>query len=236
MQGNTNSSEVTRASLVLAAELANEHVADVAEFLNEQSADIASNVLTRLPLDRAVEVLDQSELVTSPNLLAALPDDKATMFLPRMSADRVADVFHALEEPRRAALLDRLDDETRLSVLRLLSYPPDTAGSIMTTEFVSVPVTWTVAQTLDHIRRVEPTRETVYPIYVVDPETKKLVQTISLRRLISGKPQSPVPSITRYRQPVVVTPLTDREEVARTISKYDLLAVPVVDRGMLSGS
>ncbi|EIM30100.1 hypothetical protein MicloDRAFT_00014210 [Microvirga lotononidis] len=76
-----------------------------------------------------------------------------------MSADRVAEVFRGLEEPSRSALLDRLDDETRLAVLRLLSSPPDSAGSIMTTEFVSVPTTWTVAQTLDHIRRDERTRE-----------------------------------------------------------------------------
>ena len=144
-------------------------------------------------------------------------------------------MFRELEEPRRSALLERLDHETRVSLQRLLAYPPDTAGSIMTTEFVSVPATWKVGQTLDHIRRVERNRETVYAVYVLDPRTKKLVQTVSLRRLISGEPEAPILSVARPRRPVTVSPLTDREEVARLISKYDLLAVPVVERGHVIG-
>lgn len=72
--------------------------------------------------------------------------------------------------------------------LRLLSYPSHSAGSIMTTEFASVPSDVTVQQTLDYLRKVERTRETVYAIYVLDPVTKNLVQAITLRRLITGDP------------------------------------------------
>ena len=111
----------------------------------------------------------------------------------------------------------------------MLSFPEDTAGSLMTTEFVSVPATWTVGETLDHIRRVERTRETVYAIYVLDPKTRQLLQAVSLRRLITAEPGDPVLAAARYAKPITVSPLTDREEVARLISKYDLLAVPVVD-------
>jgi magnesium transporter len=235
MDENTDLSEDVRDASALAAELAHEHVADIAEILNEQPPGIASEVLVHLPLDRAVEVMDQPELEASAELIATLPESRAAALLSGMSADRVAEVFRDLEEPRRSALLDRLDDESRVSVLRLLSYPPHTAGSIMTTEFVSVPTTWTVAQTLDHIRRVERTRETVYAIYVLDPRTRKLVQIVSLRRLIAGEPQAPILSVARDGRPVTVTPLTDREEVARIISKYDLLAVPVVDRDQVVG-
>jgi magnesium transporter len=123
-----------------------------------------------------------------------------------------------------------LDVETRESLNQLLSYPDNTAGSIMTTEFVGVPSTWTVAETLQHVRRVESTRETVYAIYVLDPKTKALVRAISLRRLITGEPQKAVLSICPPRRPLTVSPLADREDVARLISKYDLLAVPVVDK------
>ncbi|HWK64583.1 MAG TPA: magnesium transporter [Rhizobiaceae bacterium] len=235
MQDNTSASEVERDPSVLVAKLADQHVADIAEILNDQTTEVASEVLARLPLDRAVEVLDQPELEAPADLIATLPEGRATDLLSGMSADRVAEVFRDIEEPRRSAMLDRLDDETRLSVLRLLSYPPDTAGSIMTTEFVSVPTTWTVAQTLDHIRRVERTRETVYAIYVLEPRTKRLVQTVSLRRLIAGEAGAPILSVASPRRPVTVTPVTDREEVARIISKYDLLAVPVVDRGQVVG-
>ena len=100
----------------------------------------------------------------------------------------------------------------------------------MTTEFVSVPSTWTVGETLQYVRRVESTRETVYAIYVLDPKTKALVRAISLRRLITGEPQQQVLSICPPRRPLTVSPLADREDVARLISKYDLLAVPVVDK------
>jgi magnesium transporter len=235
MQDNAEFTADVRDASALAAELAHEHVADIAEILNEQPTEIASEVLFHLPLERAVEVLDHPELEDSADLIATLPEGRASALLSGMSADRVAEVFRDLEEPRRSALLDRLDDETRISVLRLLSYPPHTAGSTMTTEFVSVPSTWTVAQTLDHIRRVERTRETVYAIYVLDPRSRKLVRVVSLRRLIAGEPDAPILSVARDSRTVTVTPLTDREEVARIISKYNLLAVPVVDRDQVVG-
>jgi magnesium transporter len=101
----------------------------------------------------------------------------------------------------------------------------------MTTEFVGVPATWTVGEALRHIRRVESTRETIYAIYVLDPKTKALVKATALRRLIASEPEQPILSICPPRRPLTVSPLTDREDVARLISKYDLLAVPVVDNG-----
>jgi len=155
---------------------------------------------------------------------------RAIELLKAISADRRAEIFRHLEAPSRDQLLAKLDVETRKSLNQLLSYPENTAGSIMTTEFVGVPSTWTVAETLQYVRRVESTRETVYAIYVLDPKTKALVRAISLRRLITGEPQQPVLSICPPRRPLTVSPLADREDVARLISKYDLLAVPVVDK------
>ncbi|WP_164172014.1 magnesium transporter, partial [Streptococcus pneumoniae] len=90
-----------------------------------------------------------------------LPADRAAHLLAGMSADRTAEVFRDLEEPVRSQLMQRLDLVTKSEVQQLLAYPPRTAGALMTTEFVSVPAGWTVAQTLDHIRHVERTRETV---------------------------------------------------------------------------
>src|SRR6202040_437256 len=123
----------------------------------------------------------------------------------------------------------------RVNIRRLLEYPKHTAGSIMTTEFASVLSTYTVGQTLDYIRHVERSRETVYAIYVLDPVSKKLVKTITLRRLITGEPGAPVLSVARPGRLITVSPLMDREDVARLISKYDLLAVPVVDHGRVIG-
>jgi magnesium transporter len=222
-------------SAVLVARLNDERAADIVEALNDLTPDIAAGVLMGLPSERAVEVLDQPGLNNGPEIVARLPREAAASLLSKVSADRLADLCRQLDEPRRSELLEGLDPDTRLTIQSLLAYPRDTAGSIMTTEFVSVPATDTVQQTLDYIRQVESTRETVYPIYVLDPVTEKLVQAVSLRRLIIGEPHASVLSVARPGRLITVAPLTNREDVARLISKYDLLAVPVVDHDRIIG-
>lgn len=214
---------------MVAQDFLQHHVADNVEALVDLEPDEAAAILIQLPLERAVEILDQPELDTAPEIVEALPADATVRLLTGMAADRAADLFRRLPDPLRADLLGRLDTETRNSIEQLLAYPPNTAGSLMTTEFVSVPSTWTVRQTLDYIRVVERTRETIYAIFVLDPRTRRLLQSIPLRRLISAEPDAPILSAARPYPPITVTPLTDREEVARLFRKYDLLAVAVVD-------
>jgi magnesium transporter len=91
-----------------------------------------------------------------------------------------------------------------------------------------VPSNWTVAQTLDHIRHVERTRETIYAIYVLDAVTRRLSGAVTLRRLILGEASAGI--LTLATKPITTLPLTDREEVARLIARHDLLAVPVIDK------
>jgi len=208
---------------------------DIVEALNDIPAELAAAVLLKLPPDRAIEVLDQPGLDHEPELVMLMPREAAAKLLAGVSADRVADIFHQVKEPHCSELLDLLDPDARVNIRRLLEYPKDTAGSIMTTEFASVPSTYTVQQTLDYIRHVESSRETIYAIYVLDPASKRLVKTITLRRLITGDPRAPVLSVARPGRLITATPLMDREDVARLISKYDLLAVPVVDQGRVIG-
>jgi len=215
--------------------LANERAADIAETLNEESPSVAAAVMMGLPEDLAIEILDQPILDSGAEIISMMPRETAATLLAGVSADRVAQLFRKLEEPHRTELLERLDPDTRIMIQRLLAYPPHTAGSIMTTEFASVPSSFSVQQTLDYLRQVERTRETVYAIYVLDPITKNLVNAITLRRLITGEPGAPVLSVARPGRLITVSPLMDREDVARLISKYDLLAVPVVDHGRVLG-
>jgi magnesium transporter len=105
----------------------------------------------------------------------------------------------------------------------------------MTTEFVAVPPTWTVGRTLEHLREVERTRETIYAIYIVEPKSGKLLNAVGLRRLVVSDPKVHILSVAPKRRPVTVSPLIDRERVAQLISKYDLLAVPVIEHGRLIG-
>ncbi|MGE3148032.1 MAG: magnesium transporter [Pseudorhodoplanes sp.] len=229
MENTLHAPEGAVDAAALAATLRNAHVADIVDALNRLEPSSAAAILLELPPDRAVDVLDKPELDWGAEIIGALPIEKAIPLIAGMSADRAADIFRQIEEPDRARLLERLDAETRAGISGLLVYPPNTAGSIMTTEFVSVPSDWTVEQTLQHIRRVERTRETVYAIYVLDPATRRLRSAVTLRRLISGEPFAPILSIAPVGEPVTTHPMTDREEVARLISRYDLLAVPVVD-------
>jgi len=219
----------------LAASMIEERAADIVEALNDMPPELAVAVLLHLPPDRAIEVLDQPGLEREPELITLMPRTVAAKLLAGVSADRLADIFGQVKEPHCSELLDLLDPDTRVNIRRLLEYPKHTAGSIMTTEFASVPSTYTVGQTLDYIRHVESSRETVYAIYVLDSLSKKLVKTITLRRLITGDPKAPVLSVARPGRLITATPLMDREDVARLISKYDLLAVPVVDHGRVIG-
>jgi magnesium transporter len=183
--------------------------------------------MAHLPFDRVVEIFDEQELNDPAGLIRALPEKQAMAVFYDLPADRATDILQLLPNPLCSRFLSLLDPETKTSIEKLLTYPANTAGSLMTTEFVSVPSSWTIEQTLQHVRVVEHTRETVYAIYVLDPQRKTLQQVVTLRRLIAGEPQASILSVAR--SPITTTPLADREDVARIISKYDLLAIPVVD-------
>ncbi|RWH75887.1 magnesium transporter [Mesorhizobium sp.] len=222
-------------AVAIARVLANDHVADVVEALNHEPRATAIELLCAVPFKRLVEIFDQPELEAAPELVEALPRPKASKLLTAMSVDRAADILRELDEPARSELLGALAPALRATLLSILGYPEGSAASIMTTEFVSVPSDWTVGRTLDYIRKVERTRETIYAIYIVDPETQLLLRSTGLRRLITGNPEDSILSVAPDRMPVTVTPLTDRENLAQTISKYDLLALPVVDHGRILG-
>ncbi|MCK0196292.1 magnesium transporter [Ancylobacter sp. 6x-1] len=215
--------------VALAAELAGEHPADIAAALDEQEPETAAAVLASLPHERRIEVLDLPDFDLSNDLIEALPGEEAVRVITAMSADRAADLFRWMEEPARSELFGRLPAETQNELNRLLSWPEHTAGSLMTTEFVTAPANWTIGDTLRHIRAIERTRETIYAIYVLDPASHKLLKAVTLRRLITGEPNQPLLSVAPSHDPITVDPLMDREDVARLILKYDLLAVPVVD-------
>src|SRR5580692_8350941 len=139
----------------LAASMIEERAADIVEALNDVPPELAVAVLLHLPPDRAIEVLDQPGLEREPELITLMPRTAAAKLLAGVSAGRLADIFRQVKEPHCSELLDLLDlldPDSRVNIRRLLEYPKHTAGSIMTTEFASVPSTYTVQQTLDYIR------------------------------------------------------------------------------------
>ncbi|HET9985947.1 MAG TPA: magnesium transporter [Longimicrobiales bacterium] len=221
----------------LAETVAGLRSADIAEALNRLHPEpAAARVVAALPFDLAVQVLDEPSLERRPEIFRELDEPVAVALIEAMSADEQADVVRALPEPARKRLIAGLDAPTRTALTMLLQYPPETAGGIMTTEFVGVPSTWTVDEVLRHIGAVGRAKETVYAIYLVTPGTHHLEGVVSLRELMVADRASRVAQLTDRRRPLCVGPLTDREEVARLISKYNLLAIPVVDEhGVILG-
>lgn len=204
--------------------------ADIAESLGDLPPEAAAKVLAALPFHIAVQVLDESLLENKEELIERLPDDAAIPLIQAMSADQQVRLFRELKETDRARLLHVLDAPTRDQLRLLMSYPPQSAGGLMTTEFVSVPESWTALQVRLHVAKEGSAKETVYAIYVVD-DRQRLSRVISLREVVMAASEMPVTAIGDGRKPITVTPLVDREDVARLISRYDLLAIPVVDDG-----
>jgi Mg/Co/Ni transporter MgtE len=151
-----------------------------------------------------------------------------------MSPDDAADLVADLSDETRQEILALMERDEAEEVKELLAYPEDTAGGMMTTEFVTIPATLTAAQAIDRLRELEPDAETIYYVYVTD-EDGCLVGVLSLRDLIVAKPDTPIKDVM-IPEPVTVGVLADEDEVAEVVAHYNLLAVPVVDKeGRLAG-
>ncbi|MEO8622814.1 MAG: magnesium transporter, partial [bacterium] len=204
--------------------------ADIAEALRDLPSDAAAKVMAALPFATAVQVFDDPELTNHRHdIVARMDEGAAVALIEAMSADSQADLFRELDAPHRERLLKRLSLATRDALAGLLTFDPHTAGGIMTTEFMSLPSNWTADAALAYVREVGRAKETIYAIYLLDATTGVLTNTISLRELMLADPAHVVADIADKRNPITVRVDTDREDVARVISKYNLLAVPVVN-------
>ncbi|HET7599858.1 MAG TPA: magnesium transporter [Gemmatimonadales bacterium] len=205
--------------------------ADIAEALTELPPDAATRVVAALPFHRAVQLFDEPQFTRRGEIIERLDAAQAVPLIEAMSSDQQVELFRELSDEARARLGHVLDAPTRQQLDLLMRYPPTSAGGIMTTEFLAVPPDWTVERVQAYIREVGQGKETVYAIYVVDPRDQRLRHVVSLRELLAAGPASRVVDVGEARKLVTVRPYTDQEDVARLISKYNLLAIPVVDDG-----
>lgn len=203
-------------------------IADLVDMLQSLPLEDAADALTQMPDARAVAVLDSPELRCAADLLTRLAPTRAVALISQMAEDRAADVLAEMDEEDAAAVRAGLPATVRASIDTLLRWPPDSAGGMMTTEYVASPADATVADVLAHIRTVERSRETVYSVFLLEPQGR-LVATVSLRQLIAAEPASLAIDLARGHDPITVAPTTDREEVAHLIRRHDLLALPVID-------
>ncbi|MEW6081678.1 MAG: magnesium transporter [Bacillota bacterium] len=217
----------------LCAILKDLHPVDLAELLAQMDSDTArAYVLLLLPGEDAALVMQELEYDVQSRLLETLEPSQASRVLEEMSSDDLADLLAQVQPGRAQEIMELLEDAE--DVRELLTYKEDSAGGIMTTEFIALQEDMTAHETIETLRRLAPDAETVYYLYVINGGGR-LTGVLSLRDLIVAQPQVLLKDIMETNV-VSVDVTTDQEEVAKVVSKYDLLAVPVVGHdGVLEG-
>ncbi|MDQ6795911.1 MAG: CBS domain-containing protein [Chloroflexota bacterium] len=214
--------------------LAELHPADLASIIDQLAPRDRAGVLASLGDEAVADAIEEMEPDTQVEVLEDLEPARAADILEEMSPDDAADLVADLSDEARAEILALMEREEAAEVQELLGYPEESAGGIMTTEFVTVPATLSAARTIDRLRELEPDAETIYYVYVTDDDGR-LVGVLSLRDLIVAPPDTPI-SAVMIPEPVAVGVLSDQDEVAQVVARYNLLAVPVVDAdGRLAG-
>jgi magnesium transporter len=209
--------------------------ADIADLVNRLKLHEAAAVMSMLSVPRAVEVLDQPTLNRRSAIVEELEPGRAAQVLEGLSSDERTFVVRGMGENARRRMLPKLTAAVREEVERLLQYPPHSAGGIMTTEFVRLEPQWSVGECLKHIRAVAREKESIYACYVMEPASARLLGSVSLRDLVMAELAQPVEKVMR-RRPVTANAVDDREAVANKIAKYNLLAVPVLEKdGSVAG-
>jgi len=213
----------------IGAQVADLAAADLAELLNELTLVEAATVISMLPVARAIEVCDQPTMRRRAAILEHLDPTRVAEILTGLSADERTDIVQKMGLHERHRTVAKLSPELRKELESLLKYPPNTAGGIMTTEFVHLDPGLKVGAALKHIRAVAREKESIYACYVLEPGTGQLLGSVSLRDLVMAELDAPVTQVMR-RKPVTVDAEDDQEAVAQKIGKYNLLAVPVLEK------
>jgi magnesium transporter len=205
------------------------YAADIIEAIARLPRESAIAILREVPEETAIRIFNTPGLDQPSHLLEALSEVRQVHILDTVYPDRCAELLRGLPADLRERLLQRLNEQVKVPVEKILAYPADKAGGIMTTDFVSVPEGMRVREVIERIRGAGPAAKQIYAVYVVEAQSRRLQQAVSVRELLLAEPEAPIGDASPRRRPVAVGPATDREEVARLISKYDLLAVPVIN-------
>ena len=203
------------------------HPADVADILEQLDPKQRANVFQHLDDARAGDAISEMEEEFQADVIGDLDDARASRLLGDMDPDDAADIVGGLPYEKAEKLLRLMGVENAAGIRQLLGYREDTAGGLMTTQYVSMRTTDTVAETIEALRALDEDHPTVNYVYVID-EYDKLVGVLSLRTLVLATNDTQLKDIM-FEEIITAFPEEEEEEVAADISKYDLLAMPVVD-------
>jgi CBS domain-containing protein len=203
------------------------HPADLAEIISDLSRAESNKILESLDVKTVADTLEEIEPEFQATLVEAMADERVADVLEEMAPDDAADLLAELPEDRSKEILKLMEVEEAADVRKLLTYHEDTAGGIMTTEFVAVLPDITAEKAISVLRETGQEAETLFYIYVTDKK-EKLEGVFSLKDLVLAQPDTLVSDFMHRR--IVSVKLTDsQDKVAQLVAKYNLLAVPVID-------
>ncbi len=204
------------------------HPSDLADIIEELGKKMSAEVFMSLDEEKAADVLEELEPDTQKKILDSLSIEKAADVLELMPADEVADILNSLSDDRAELLLNEMESETQQEIRDLLEYEDDVVGSIMTTEYLSFNKEKTISDVLSDLRAAKPEADELYNMFVTD-ENEVLIATFSLRDIVVSELDQTVADIMK---PTITYLYDDDEldEIAEQVSKYNLLAIPVVNR------
>ncbi|HEX6046677.1 MAG TPA: CBS domain-containing protein [Pyrinomonadaceae bacterium] len=209
--------------------LARLHPVEIARLAEALSYHHGSEVVESLDDETAAETLEEMPAERQAKILGDMDQERAADILEWMSPDEAADVLGDLPEEKAEELLGLMEHDEQADVAELLPYEDDTAGGLMTTEFVTLPRALTVGEALARLREMAETPNMIYYLYVVETEGSwKLLGVIALRSLILADPSMPLEHVmrTEFQR---AEPHEPAREVAQRIAEYNLLALPVID-------
>ncbi|MBE5883639.1 MAG: magnesium transporter [Lachnospiraceae bacterium] len=207
--------------------LAELNEADIAALMEELEEEDMLKVFRILPKDLAADVFSYLDVDNQQMIITSLSDREAASIINNLMADDAADLLEEMPANVVKKLLANANPEARRDINHLLRYPEDSAGSIMTVEFVDLKENLTVAQAIERIRKVGVDSETINICYVLDAQ-RKLLGTVALRYLLLSENDEIIGDIM-HENVISINTLMDQEEVARQFKKYDFTAMPVVD-------
>src|SRR5438552_1475150 len=211
----------------LAAAVSELHPADLAELLEDLPREDRLVLFEALPPEKGAAVLSELKGEALRQILHQASPEKLGPQLDRVPGDEVTFLLEHVSQRLREALLAKMSPRDAAEAKRLLRYEPRTAGRLMSEKFARMRPEWTVAETLEHLKKIDPEVETIQTIYAVDAEGH-LVGALSLRKLFLAPPEKRVADLMDRRFASVRAD-TPQEEVANLVSKYDVFAIPVVD-------
>lgn len=211
----------------LRQKLAEFNDADIAVIMEEMPEEEMLKVFRILPKDMAADVFSYLEVESQQLVITSLSDKEAANIINNLMADDAADFLEEMPANVVKKLLANASPEARRDINHLLRYPEDSAGSIMTVEYVDLKENLTVEEAIQRIRKVGVDSETIDICYVLDAQ-RRLLGTVALRYLLLSQPEERIGDIM-HENVISINTLMDQEEVARQFQKYDFTTMPVVD-------